>query len=217
MTTRRRRGRGRSYFSMPPISFGGQRMGPHHVLVALFGLFIAIVVYPQYVLPGLESLRCGPDYDQALTLWVQLGSVGDQPACESELPQVLRNLHDLLPLIFIAPSAFLVFRQTGAATIAPVMVMVWITTWLVPSPLVDLAVVLLGLASCCVPHNVRGPVPAFSHAIAMILWPMFALFATDTAEALILPVGLDWAVHIAAFLFLPAVLISVPIIGRPDR
>ena len=221
MTTRRRGGYN-SYFSLSRIGRGGGRArgrgpgrwGAAEVLLVLFGLFVGVVIYSQFVLPALEELRCGPQYAESLALWEEVGSVGDPPECRSELPTVLRNLHQVLPLIFLAPLTLLIFRQTGAPTIAPTMLMTWIIVWLVPSPLVDMAVVLLGLAACCIPHVVRGPVAAFSHATALFLWPAFALMVVETARGHELPVGLPWALDLGVFLILPAVLIVVPIIGR---
>ena len=215
MATPKRRGY-RSYFSMPHRGSGRGRgsWGAAEVLTVLFGLFIGVVVYSQFVLPELETLRCGPTHAEELALWEEVGGHGDPPVCESELPNVLQNLHELLPLIFIAPLTMLVFRQIAAPAIAPVMVMTWIIVWLVPSPLVDVAVVFLGLAACCVPHVVRGPVAAFSHAIALFLWPAFSLLAVDAIAAQTLPAGLDWALDFGVFLILPAVLIAVPVIGR---
>ena len=183
------------------------------VLLALFGLFVAIIGYSQFVLPELESLRCGPDYAEQLAIWEEVGSVGEAPQCRSELPEVLQNLHQVLPLIFVAPLVIMAFKQVAAPAIAPVMIMCWLITWLVPSPLVDLSVLLLGLAACCVPHVVRGPLAAFSHAVALFLWPAFSLFVVETAAGHDLPVGLPWALDFGVFLILPAVLISIPIIG----
>ena len=183
------------------------------MLVTLFGLFIGIIVYSQFVLPALDDLRCGADYADQLALWQEVGGHGPAPVCESELPAFLQNLHTVLPLVFLAPIALLVFRQVGAPTIAPTMVMTWIAVWLIPSPLIDVAVVLVGLAACCMPYVVRGPLAAFSHAISLVLWPAFALLVLDTARGHQLPAGLPWALDLAAFLILPAVLIAVPIIG----
>ncbi|MYE40230.1 MAG: hypothetical protein F4X27_08390 [Chloroflexi bacterium] len=209
------------YFSVPPISKGWGR-GPDGriqadagtVLIVLLGIGLAVMLYVYYLLPVLDDLRCGPQYDEQLALWNDDGQQGPEPECESQLPAMLRNLHDFLPLLFLAPTIFLVFKQVAAPTITPVMMMVWIVAWLVPSPLVDVGVVLLGLIPCCVPHVVRGPIAALSHAVALVLWVPFSLFVVDVVASHTLPFGVDWAVNLAVFLVLPAVLISVPIIGR---
>ena len=217
----RSRRRAGSYFSLPPISKGWGR-GPDGriqadagtVLIVLLGIGLAVMLYVYYLLPVLDDLRCGPQYDEQLAVWNDDGQQGPEPECASELPAILTNLHEFLPLLFLAPTIFLIFKWVAAPTIAPTMMMTWLVVWLVPNPLFDLAAVLLGLTVCCVPHVVRGPIAAFSHAIGMVLWVPFSLFVVDVVASHTLPFGVDWAVNLAAFLILPGVLVYIPIIGR---
>ena len=212
--------RGGEYRKWSPVrALIGADANAQSVAAMLLLLFVSIIVYVAFILPGIESVQCGKTWDADYKAeqaappkkWIALDGTTElaEPVCglavrsgddkyeekvthETHVPDVLRNISKFLPFLMLAPLGFLIGRQTASAGSGPAIWAMLLITGLLAAGhtnTISWVIVFVSVIVACIPLLVQGTIAALSHISALVLWPEVVILTSKLSAADDLPVS----------------------------